>query len=294
MASRKRARTALKMSWFIALPLGACAPAMAQATGPAQDSSASATLPAVEVVGRRQSGGYQAEDVSGTKTSRPLRELPQSVRVISRQTINDLGAVRLDDVLDYVGGVSRQNNFGGLWDNIAIRGLPGNENTGMAMLLNGFASNRGFNAPRDMAAVERVEFLIGSAAALYGASEPGGTLNLVTKKPQFHAGHAVEFYAGSDDFYPAALDTTGPLGDTLAYRLNVAREDRGSFRDHIKTRRSVIAPALTWRLAPDATLDYTAELLRYRTPLDCGVVAVNNKVFEPAEVYGDAPNPTRL
>lgn len=57
---------------------------------------------------------------------------------MSRQTLDDLGATRLDDVLDYVGGVSRQNNFGGLWDNIAIRGLPGNENTGMATLLNGF------------------------------------------------------------------------------------------------------------------------------------------------------------
>ena len=145
------------------------------------------TLSAVDVVGRSASGTYYADEAEGAKTSLPLRELPQSVRVMSRQTLDDLGATRLDDVLDYVGGVSRQNNFGGLWDNIAIRGLPGNENTGMATLLNGFSSNRGFNAPRDLAGVERVEFLKGPAAALYGSSEPGGTLNIVSKKPLWKA-----------------------------------------------------------------------------------------------------------
>lgn len=234
------------------------------------------SLPPVEVVGRRQSGGYQADDVSGAKTSLPLRELPQSVRVMPRQAIDDLGAVRLDDALDYVGGVSRQNNFGGLWDNIAIRGLAGNENTGMAMLQNGFAANRGFNAPRDTANIERIEFLKGPAAALYGASEPGGTLNLVTKKPQWRAGHSAELYAGSYDFLRSSIDSTGPLSERVAYRLNAAVEDRGSFRDHIQAQRTVLAPALTWNLTPDTQLDYSGELLQHQTPLDRGVVAVNN------------------
>lgn len=90
------------------------------------DAASVNRVDAIEVVGRRQGGGYEASDVSGTKSSLPLRELPQSVRVISRQAMDDLGATRLDEVLDYVGGVSRQNNFGGLWDNIAIRGLAGN------------------------------------------------------------------------------------------------------------------------------------------------------------------------
>ena len=145
---------------------------------------------------------------------------------MSRQTLDDLGATRLDDVLDYVGGVSRQNNFGGLWDNVAIRGLPGNENTGMATLLNGFSSNRGFNAPRDLAGVARIEFLKGPAAALYGSSEPGGTLNIVSKKPLWKAAHSVEAYAGSHGLGRAALDTTGPFSDNLAYRLSFRADDR--------------------------------------------------------------------
>jgi iron complex outermembrane receptor protein len=236
------------------------------------------TMSAVDVVGRSASGTYYADEAEGAKTSLPLRELPQSVRVMSRQTLDDLGATRLDDVLDYVGGVSRQNNFGGLWDNIAIRGLPGNENTGMATLLNGFSSNRGFNAPRDLAGVERIEFLKGPAAALYGSSEPGGTLNIVSKKPLWKAAHSVEAYAGSYGLGRAALDTTGPINDRLAYRLNVAVEDKGSFRDQVSAQRQVVAPAFTWKLSPNTVLEYTSEYLRHATPLDRGVVAVNNQL----------------
>ncbi len=234
------------------------------------------TPESVDVVGRRQGGAYEAGDVSGTKTGLPLRELPQSVRVLPRQALDDLGAVRLDEVLDYVGGVSRQNNFGGLWDNIAIRGLAGNENTGMAMLLNGLAGNRGFNAPRDLVDVERVEFLKGPAAALYGASEPGGSINLVTKKPLWKRATAAELYVGSNDLYRVTLDSTGPVSERLAYRLNLAVEDRGSFRDHVDAQRAVLAPAFTWRLGNSTTLDYSGQWLRHRAPLDRGVQAIGN------------------
>lgn len=237
-----------------------------------------AFLPTVEVVGRRQSGSYHAEEASGAKTDLPLRELPQAVRVMSRQTLDDLGATRIDDALDYVGGISRQNNFGGLWDNVAIRGLAGDINNGMPLLLNGFSGNRGFNAPRDSANVERIEFLKGPAASLYGTSEPGGTINVVTKKPLWKAARSAELYAGSDDFYRAALDATAPLGERIAYRLNAAFEARGSFRDHVDTRRAVLAPALAWKIAPSTRLDYSGEVLRHETPLDRGIAAVGNRL----------------
>jgi iron complex outermembrane receptor protein len=250
------------------LPLALCTslPVLAQ----------DAQLSAVEVVGRTASGAYHAEEAAGAKTELPLRELPQSVRIVTRQAIDDLGATRLDDVLDYVGGVSRQNNFGGLWDNIAIRGMPGDQNVGMATLFNGFSSGRGFNAPRDLAGVERIEFLKGPAAALYGSSEPGGTLNVVSKRPLWKAAHAVEAYGGSHGLKRGALDSTGPIGENFAYRLNVAVEDRNGWREHVGSQRQVLAPAFTWKLTNDTVLEYTGEILRHETPLDRGVVALAN------------------
>lgn len=266
---------------FKVLPTAALAAALLGSYAQAQQTPAAKTageLPAVEVVGRTESGTYQSIQADGAKTNLPLRELPQSVRVMTRQAIDDLGATRLDDLLDYVGGVSRQNNFGGMWDNIAIRGLPGNENTGMATLYNGFSANRGFNAPRDLAGVERVEFLKGPAAALYGSSEPGGTLNIVTKKPRFKSAHSAEGYLGSYGLKRGSFDSTGPVTENFAYRLNVAVEDKNSFRNNVNTDRRVFAPAFTWKLGKDTQLEYTGELLRQATPLDRGVVAVSNKL----------------
>ncbi|KQV81316.1 hypothetical protein ASC87_09860 [Rhizobacter sp. Root1221] len=273
--SRRRTRVrAARLT--MAMGTAFAAPVFAQANeDPTPDST---RLPAVQVVGRSESGTYHAGEAAGAKSDLPLRELPQSIRSVTRQAMDDLGATRLDDVLDYVGGVSRQNSFGGLWDNIAIRGLAGDPNTGMATLLNGFSSNRGFNAPRDLAGVERIEFLKGTAAALYGSSEPGGTLNVVSKRPRWTAAHSVEGYAGSYGLRRVAIDSTGPLDEAFAYRINIAAEDRDGFRDHVDARRRVVAPAFTWRLGADTLLDYSGELLRHETPLDRGVVAVDNQL----------------
>lgn len=243
------------------------------------------TLPAVQVVGRRQSGEYNGRESDGaTKTDTPVLEVPQAVRVVTRQLVDDLGALKIDDVLDFVAGVSRQNNFGDTWDNIALRGFAGHEDRTMSLLRNGMPSNRGFNAPRDTANLERIEFLKGTMGALYGSSEPGGTVNLVTKQPRFSAGHSVEAYYGSHDYKRLALDSTGPLNGstnepaTLAYRLNVSAEDKGSFRDHVHSRRTLVAPALTWRLTPDTRLRYDGEWLRQEAPLDRGVPVIGGRL----------------
>ncbi|MCB5190596.1 TonB-dependent receptor [Methylobacillus arboreus] len=221
---------------------------------------------------RNKASDYYQKDAGGaTRTDTPLQETSQSVKIISRQVLDDIHATRLDDTFDLVSGVSRQNNYGGLWDNFAIRGFAGHDNTGPAMLRNGFSGNRGVNPPRDTANTERVEFLKGPAAALYGNSEPGGTLNVVTKKPQFKSSNVAEVYAGSYDTYLTSIDSTGALSENLAYRMIVAAEDKGSFRDYVDSERLLIAPSFTWLLGPSTTLNYELEYLKHRTPIDRGI-----------------------
>ena len=251
----------------------------------------------ITVIGRRQSGSYFDGKGSGgaTKNNTPLREVPQAVREVTRQFLNDVGAGRLDDVLDYVAGATRQNNFGGIWDNVAIRGFAGNENTGMSMLRNGMAANRGFNAPRDTANVERIEFLKGTVGALYGISEPGGTVNIITKQPSFQPAHSAEAYYGSYDYKRIAFDSTGPLNDgtqqpaNLAYRLNVAAEDKNSFRDYLHSKRELVAPALVWKVNRDTIVRYDGEWLWQQAPLDRGVVSVKGQldVVPISRFYGE-------
>jgi len=259
----------------------AAGPAAAQTQAIPDAASTPATLPAIEVVGRLREDAttYHATESVSAKTDLPLRELPQSVQVITEQTIDDLSATKLDEVLDYVSGVTRNNNFGGLHDGVLIRGLPGGRsNFGAEALLNGFSSSRGYPMPRDLAGVERVEFLKGPSAALYGSGSPGGLLNIVSKRPLWSAAHAVSTTFGSYGLKRGAFDSGGPLGKSLAYRLNAAVEEGGSFRDHINPRRQVLAPALTWNLDADTVLEYVGEIVRHQAPIDRGVVAVNGQL----------------
>ena len=94
----------------------------------------------------------------------PLKELPQSVEVLTAGLLKDVGVTRLADALDMVSGVARQNNFGGLWDAYAIRGFAGNENVPSGFLVNGFNGGRGFAGPRDLSDVDRIEVVKGPAS----------------------------------------------------------------------------------------------------------------------------------
>lgn len=86
---------------------------------------------------------YKATSSSGaTRTETPLMEVPQSVRVMTSQQIEDVGAVRLADTVEYVSGITKLNDFGGTWDNFGIRGFS---STDMGFLINGFSGSRGYN-----------------------------------------------------------------------------------------------------------------------------------------------------
>ncbi len=255
----------------------------------AQTAAPTATLQEVRVQEATDATGYQGaqRNTAATRTDTPLIETAQAVRVVPRQFIDDLGATRLSDTVDFVSGISRLNDFGGTWDNYAIRGFS---NTDGGSLLNGFASGRGYGPQRDVASVERVEFLKGPAAALYGSGEPGGTLNVVTKKPQFTPAHTAGLQVGTRGMRRATLDTTGPLTQDIAYRLNVAAEDGASRTGLVDNKKYVVAPALTWNLNADTVLQYEAEFIRIRTPLDRGLVQINgNPGVLPRDRYLGEP-----
>ncbi|GKT21426.1 TonB-dependent receptor [Acidovorax sp. SUPP3334] len=274
----------------------------ATAPWPALPAPEAEVLPVVRVTARRGAAPDEGVEWSAAgaaiRTDTPSLAVPQALSVVSRQSLDALGATRLDHALDYVPGVSRQNDFGGTWDNVAVRGFAGHEDTGMSLLRNGMAGNRGYNAPRDTANVERFEFLRGPVAALYGVSEPGGTINVVTQPAPWEPLRTIEWSLGRWNARRAALTLGGPLdvdahagvngdgkaGDDppaparIAYRLTAVAEDKDSFREHVRTRREMLAPALTWHLAEATTLRYDGEWLRQRAPLDRGVVALGGQL----------------
>ena len=234
---------------------------------------------------------YKTKSTSATKTDTPLRETAQSVQILNREVIDDVNAVTLKDTLSYVSGISQQNNFGGMWDNFSMRGFSGHENTGMSLLKNGFSDNRGYNAPRDTANIESIEFLKGPSAALYGNSEPGGTININTKQPKFKPEYSIETSAGSYDFYRTSTDLTGPINESVAFRLNAAIQKDGNFRNYVESNRNVVAPSLVWSVNDNTFLTYNGEYIEQKAPLDRGIVAINGdlKAIDSKTFFG-TPN----
>jgi iron complex outermembrane receptor protein len=103
------------------------------------------------------------------------------------------------------------------------------------MLKNGFRYNAG-SIP-EVSSLDKVEFLKGGSALLYGNVSPGGILNLVTKTPSFKKGGEVVIQSGSYSFYKPSIDFYGPLNKWIAYRLNASYENSENFREVVQRER---------------------------------------------------------
>ena len=231
----------------------------------------------VVITAQRQNyGGLVA--TGATKTDTLLKDLPQSVRVLSAELLDDAGVKTLAGALDLTSGIARQSDLGGLWDSYAMRGFTGDPNFGSDYLVNGFSSSRGYSGTRDMAGTQAVEVLKGPASALYGRGEPGGTVNITTKKPQFAPAYSADFSYGSFATKRASTDLTGALSDTVAYRLNAAHQRGGSFRHPLDTQRSYLSPSFIWLPGQHTKVSYELEATRQKAPFDRGIPAIGGKL----------------
>lgn len=257
---------------------------LAGTTAFAQEAAESAKLDTITVSGQRQ-------QYVGTI---PVKDLPQNIQTLEGDQLKEIGITRLDDALDLVSGVARQNNFGGLWDSFAVRGFAGDSNVPSGFLVNGFNAGRGFGGPRDASNVERIDILKGPTSALFGRGEPGGTVNIITKKPQFTPEGHFTLQGGSFSTYRGEADYTSPITDTLAFRINGAYEDGNSYRDTVDVKKYTVTPSFLWKIGSSDSLSYEVERSSQDVPFDRGVPILNNDFDRlPASRYlgepGDGP-----
>lgn len=208
----------------------------------------------------------------------PLKAQPQAVESLSMEQISDAGISTLMDALDLSSSVNRQNNFGGMWDSFAVRGFVGDENVPSGYLVNGYDAGRGFGGTRDTANVESIEIMKGPGSALYGRAEPGGTINIITKKPKFSQEGYLQASAGRWDNYRLEGDYTNAITDDLAFRVNGAIEDKGSFRNPVHSEKRVLTPSLLWVASDTTRLSYELEYANQKVPFDRGIVAIDGDI----------------
>lgn len=207
--------------------------------------------------------GYVAKRASaGTKTDTPIIETPYSVSVVTREQIEAQQPKTVAQALRYTPGINAElagPQF--VTDQLTIRGFQ--QGTGR-MLRDGtrtfLPDFLGWDAPEPYG-LERIEVLRGASSVLYGASDPGGQINLVSKRPTTEPLHEVQLQVGNHDYKQGAFDLGDALDDAgvWSYRLTGLFREADAQADHITNRREYLAPAISYRPSADTELTVLGE-----------------------------------
>ncbi len=198
--------------------------------------------------------GYVAtRSATATKTDTPIIETPQSISVISREEMDDRDVRDVGEVVSYTsgvfaGGTGETKLFGG--SSVRIRGFGGGGTAGASFneYLDGLKL-QGSNyvvSNFDPWLFERVEVLKGPTSVLFGQTQPGGIVNMISKRPHADMVNAIRLGTGNFDHGNAALDVGGELNDEWRFRLVGLGLTGDTQQDHSDRKRSLVAPALHW------------------------------------------------
>ncbi|WP_426370251.1 TonB-dependent siderophore receptor [Pseudocolwellia sp. HL-MZ7] len=234
------------------------------------------------VVSRILSGEFRDDFAdSATKTYTHNPDIPQPVDVINQALIESQGSLELSDVYRNSASVNVSDPLG----HTNIRGFRLNENSG-GILKNGLRDvSQGF-AFQPLANIEKIEVLKGVSSALYGRGEPGGIVNLITKKPLAKNFTEISVTADSDSMYQLNLDTNAKFSDKLLFRLNVQFDEGDSFRDVANRNRLFIAPALSYQISDSQKLTVEAEFNDFKQTRDQGIAAIDGDIYAlPKETF---------
>ncbi|WP_419711971.1 TonB-dependent siderophore receptor [Pseudomonas sp. NFX224] len=233
-----------------------------------------------------ESTSYQPPPTSSVmRSSAPLQEIPQTVNVVAAQVIRDQAPRNLDDALANVSGITQGNTLGSTQDSVMTRGFGDNRNGSIMRDGMPIVQGRGMNAT-----VDRVEVLKGPASLLYGIQDPGGVVNMVSKKPELEQYNALtargSTYGDGKNGSGGTFDSTGALGDTgLAYRMVLDHEDEDYWRNYGVHRETLVAPSLAW-FGESTKLLFAYEHREFLTPFDRGTI-IDPRDNHPLDISRD-------
>jgi iron complex outermembrane receptor protein len=238
----------------------------------ARSSGNSLELGATNINGKAVESAYGPVDgyvatrsATGTKTDTPILEIPQTINVVTAEQVQTQGARNLTQALRYTPGL----NVGGFTDRNAIADeITSRGFAPTPLYLDGaylpYAGSLGGAPQIDPYTLERIEVLKGPSSVLYGQNQPGGIINMVSKRPTTEQRSQVKLGAGSYDRVNGAFDTSGPIDDQkeFTYRVIGVGKKGGQQVDHTHSERMLLAPSLTWTPNDDTSLTLLAQIQR--------------------------------
>ena len=218
---------------------------------------------------------------SAMKLDIPIRDTPFSVSAYTESFMKSIETSNVSDLFKYMTGVTRA---GATAFDMSIRGFKTGANDRNAIMVDGLPGLSGRFASPPTVATDHVEVVRGPASVLYGQAQPGGFVNIITKKPQADAsidigmkgtayiGNKLKFRDAKG--YSLELDATGPINgnNQFLYRIIGEKTDRDLFRDNTYIHSDYIAPSVTWILGPSTTATFLGEYRRTTTSYDNGLV----------------------
>lgn len=205
--------------------------------------------------------GYVARrSATATKTDTAILETPQTINVVTQDEIKARGSMSVSEALRYTPGIQVDGFTARVkaFDEPTSRGF-----NATPMYLDGLhlpygGGSTGGALQIDPYLLERIEVLKGPASVLYGQNQPGGIVNMVSKRPTADAVHSVTLGSGSHDRKYGAFDLGGPLDDqgTFLYRLTGVVNESDSEVDYADQKRMTLAPSFTWNLSERTTLTF--------------------------------------
>jgi iron complex outermembrane receptor protein len=224
----------------------------------------------IGVTGQGQNRYLVPDATVGSITDTPLRDLPFSVQVVPKDLLRDRDVQSVNEALRTVVGVSPDNPSQSSFEGFTIRGFSGRN-----ILRNGLRDDTSITSRIATPNLERIEVLRGPAGALYSQGSPGGTINIVTKRPLATPHAILEGTIGNFDTYGGSVDFTGPIDPdgNLLYRLIGGAIGSSNFIDFYDTRNYLIAPSLAWQISPTTSLIVEGEYTIAEQPNNRGLPA---------------------
>jgi catecholate siderophore receptor len=233
-------------------------------------------------------GYVTAETTTATKTLTPLRDVPQSITVVSKEQIRDQMMMSIADVVRYTPGITShqgENNR----DQVIIRG----NSSSADFFVNGVRDDVQYY--RDLYNLERVEAIKGPNAMVFGRGGGGGVINRVTKQAEFNPLREVSLQGGSFGHKRFATDFDQPLGDKFAFRMNGMYENSDSFRNYVNLERYGISPTLTIAPAKQTRITLGYEYFHDGRTADRGITSFQGRPADvPIETFYGNPDESHV
>ncbi|MFK3662980.1 ferrichrome porin FhuA [Scandinavium sp. NPDC088450] len=208
---------------------------------------------------------------TATKTDTPIEKTPQSISVVTRAEMDMKQPTTVKEALGYTPGVYATRGSSSTYDVVSIRGFTTSSTVNTNQYLDGLKlqGDNYSEMSMDPYFLERVELMRGPVSVLYGKSNPGGIVSMVTKRPTTEPLREIQFKMGTDNLWQTGFDFSDAIDDAgvWSYRLTGLGRSQNAQQEGVKSSRYAIAPSFSWR--PDDKTDFTF-LSNFQSDPDAG------------------------